>query len=69
MVLWWWRQHIKELRIQKGMSQESFAFVIGLDITYISGLEHGRRNIAITNIKKIGDALKIEVWEFFKDFK
>lgn len=58
---------IKELRNIKKLSQEKFAFEVGLDRTYISGLEHGRRNIAITNIKKICDALNISVSDFFKD--
>ena len=44
---------IKELRSKSGLSQEKFALKIGLDRTYYSSVENGKRNIAIINLKKI----------------
>jgi transcriptional regulator with XRE-family HTH domain len=48
---------IRDVRRQRGMSQESLALVCGLDRTYISGIERGVRNPSLTNILKIAAAL------------
>ncbi len=48
---------IKELRLGKGISQEELALEVGLDRTYISGVENGKRNISVINLEKI--------WLFF----
>lgn len=56
---------IRELRLAKGFSQESFADEVGLDRTYMGGIERGERNIAALNIIRIAKALKVEVGELF----
>ena len=56
---------IKELRNQKGLSQEKFALDIGMDRTYFASVEAGKRNIAIINIKKIADGLGVTLSELF----
>jgi transcriptional regulator with XRE-family HTH domain len=38
-------QRVRELRKAKDLSQETFATACGLDRTYISGIERGRRNV------------------------
>lgn len=43
---------IRKLRNQLGISQEKFALIIGMDRTYYSSVEKGKRNISIINIKK-----------------
>ena len=48
---------VRELRKQKGLSQESLALACDLDRTYIGGVERGERNISLLNIHKIGRAL------------
>ncbi|MGG1597939.1 helix-turn-helix domain-containing protein [Paenibacillus naphthalenovorans] len=45
-------QRVRELRARCGMSQEMLAHRAGLDRTYISGVERGKRNISIVNIEK-----------------
>lgn len=57
---------IKELRNQKGISQEKFALDIGMDRTYFASVEAGKRNIAIVNIKKIADGLGVTLSELFE---
>jgi transcriptional regulator with XRE-family HTH domain len=52
-------QNIRDIRREKGLSQESLAFEADLDRSYIGGVERGDRNIAIINLKKIADVLKI----------
>ena len=58
---------IKELRKAKGISQEKFALMIGMDRTYFASVEAGKRNISLINIKKIADGLNIPLSELFKD--
>lgn len=56
---------IKELRKEKGYSQEYLANLAEMDRTYLSSVEQGRRNISIINIEKICKALDISIHDFF----
>lgn len=56
---------IRELRKEKGFSQESFAYEVGLDRTYMGSVERGERNVAALNLIKIAKTLKVEVGELF----
>ena len=58
-------QKIKELRLQKKISQEKFAELCGLHRTYISDIECFRRSISLENIQKIADALGIDTYTLF----
>ena len=58
--------NIREARKEKGLSQESLALISDLDRSYVGGVERGERNIAIVNLKKISDALKIPVSQLLK---
>lgn len=40
-----------------GLSQEAFAHAVGLDRTYISGIERGLRNVSLRNIERIAHTL------------
>jgi transcriptional regulator with XRE-family HTH domain len=54
---------IRELRKEKGFSQENFAYEVGLDRTYMGSVERGERNIAALNLIRIAKMLKVEVGE------
>ncbi len=58
-------KRVKELRNKLGVSQEELADLAGLDRTYITSVESGRRNISIVNIEKLANALKVTLKEFF----
>ncbi|MEQ6341654.1 MAG: helix-turn-helix domain-containing protein [Gammaproteobacteria bacterium] len=58
-------ERVRELRKQKGLSQESLALTCGLDRTYIGGVERGERNISLLNIHKIATALGVPAKELF----
>lgn len=60
-------QRVRDLRKAQGYSQESFAAHVGLDRTYIGGIERGERNLALKNIDLIAKTLKIELSELFID--
>jgi transcriptional regulator with XRE-family HTH domain len=52
---------VRELRQTQGISQESFATVCGLDRTYISGIERGKRNVSLRNLKLIAHGLGVKL--------
>ena len=60
-------KRVKELRENKGLSQEVFAHLCKLDRTYISGIERGIRNVSLRNIERIALALGISVSTLFKN--
>lgn len=57
---------IRELRIQKKLSQEKFSLQIDMDRTYLASVENGKRNISINNLCKIATGLNITLEELFK---
>lgn len=59
-------QKVKELRLEKGLSQEAFADLADLDRTYISSIEKGERNVSIIVIEKVATALNIEITKLFE---
>ncbi|RZJ69586.1 MAG: XRE family transcriptional regulator [Flavobacterium sp.] len=58
-------QRIRELRNQKGISQEALANKAEIDRTYVTDVENGRRNISIQNLEKLIIALEISLKDFF----
>ncbi len=56
---------LKELRNEKGLSQEKFSFVCELDRTYIASIEQGKRNVSVANIEKISKAFDMSIYDFF----
>jgi len=58
-------QQIRQLRLSKGFSQEDFAHEVGIDRSYMGGIERGERNIAALNLIRIAKSLKVEVGELF----
>ncbi|WP_242057609.1 helix-turn-helix transcriptional regulator [Halobacillus yeomjeoni] len=56
---------LKKIRFQKELSQEELAFRAGLDRTYISSLERGKRNPSLVTMDKIARALDVKLSVFF----
>ena len=50
---------IRQRRLKQGMSQEGLALEVGLDRSYLGGVERGEHNVAIVNIVKIAKSLKL----------
>ena len=53
-------ERVRQIRLSRSLSQEALADLAGLDRTYISSVERGRRNISLRNIGGIADALGVE---------
>lgn len=58
-------RRVRELRKAIGISQEELADMVGLDRTYITSVECGKRNISIVNIEKLANALQVSLKDFF----
>ena len=54
---------LRELRAERGISQETVALEAGLNRGYYSGIERGVRNVALANIVKIAEALGVPASE------
>lgn len=50
---------LRELRLERGVAQEKLAELAGLDRTYVSQVERGRRNATLGTIRKLADALGV----------
>lgn len=60
-------QRVRDIRGEKGLSQEGLALACDLDRTYIGGVERGERNVSIVNIHKIAKALGVPVRDLFPE--
>lgn len=50
---------VRELRLERGWSQEGFAHTANLDRTYVSGIERGTRNPTLDIIYRLAQALDV----------
>jgi len=61
-------EKLRNTRLELGYSQEELSFKTGLHRTYISSVERGKRNISLTNIKKLADALDLKMKDLMPEF-
>jgi transcriptional regulator with XRE-family HTH domain len=53
--------NLRQIRKERGWSQEDLAFESGLDRTYVSGVERGVRNPTVLVLHELAQALKVPV--------
>lgn len=56
---------IQKLRQGLGISQEQFAFKLGISRTHAGHIEQGRRSPSLEMLDKIAKALKVKVKDLF----
>ena len=54
-------EKVRQIRKKKGLSQEAFADLAGIDRSYMGHIERGDQNITLTKIHQIADALEVPV--------
>lgn len=59
---------LRNLRNERGYSQEELAERAGLHRNYVGGVERGERNVALENIVKLAKALAVKPSELFTEF-
>ena len=52
-------RNVRRLREAKGLSQEELAHASGIHVTYLSGVENGRRNITVAVLERLANALGV----------
>jgi transcriptional regulator with XRE-family HTH domain len=52
-------KNVRRIRQQRRMTQEKLAFEADLDLTYIGGIERGRRNPSLLAMARIAEALSV----------
>lgn len=60
---------IKKYRLERSISQEELAFESGLDRTYISLLERGKRKPTINTLFAISEVLRIKPYNIIKEIE
>jgi len=66
----WKRQfgeRVRELRGERGLSQEELAHSAGVHRTYMGAVERGEQNISLTNMHELADALDVPISALFPD--
>lgn len=51
---------LRSLRQARGWSQERLAQAVGLDRSYVGGVERGERNVSLENISKFARGLGVK---------
>ena len=60
LILTKFGEAVRRERRRRGLSQEDLGFKAGLDRTYISSVERGKRNVSLLSIHRIAKALGVK---------
>lgn len=58
-------KRVRELRLDKGLTQEELAEKIGVSTNYVGMVERAERNTTLLKVFKIAKALDVKVSELF----
>jgi transcriptional regulator with XRE-family HTH domain len=59
-------KRLRQLRRERGLSQEELGVKANLHRTYIGTIERAEKNISIENVSKLAKALGVRVNDFFE---
>jgi transcriptional regulator with XRE-family HTH domain len=60
-------KNVRRLRKQRGLTQEELAFEAEIDLTYVGGIERGKRNPSLLVMARIAAALSIPLPKLLSD--
>lgn len=58
-------KNIKQIRINKSITQEVLADYLGVDTAVISNIEKGKRDLKVKELEKISNCLGVDVLDLF----
>ncbi len=58
--------NIKKIRTRKGMSQGDICRALDMDRGYMSAIENGKKNITISQLERLAQALGVSVDKLLK---
>jgi transcriptional regulator with XRE-family HTH domain len=60
-------KNVRRYRQQKKLTQEQLAFEAEIDLTYMGGIERGKRNPSLLAMARIADALGVQLVKLLGD--
>ena len=58
--------NVRRLRVERKLTQEQLAHEADIDLTYLGGIERGRRNPSVEVLGRISHALQCHPADLFK---
>lgn len=59
--------NVRRLRVERKLTQEQLAHDAGIDLTYLGGIERGRRNPSVAVVGRLADVLAVHPKVLFDD--
>ncbi len=59
-------QNIKQIRLRRKMSQGDICRMLDMDRSYMSAIENGKKNITISQLERLAQALGVSVDKLLK---
>lgn len=60
-------ENLRIIRLLRNLSQEELADLVGMDRSYVSGIERGERNISLDTLERIARALGLSIADLLNE--
>jgi transcriptional regulator with XRE-family HTH domain len=60
-------RNLRRVRLAQGLSQESFADLLGVHRTYLGGVERGERNLTLKSIERLAERAEVAAIDLLTD--
>jgi transcriptional regulator with XRE-family HTH domain len=58
---------LRRYRLERGLSQEAFADIVGVHRTYMGGVERGERNLTLISLERIAGRIGVDPIELLRE--
>jgi transcriptional regulator with XRE-family HTH domain len=58
--------NVRRERLNRGLTQEQVAFEAKIDLTYLGGIERGRRNPSVLVLARVAEAVGVQPSDLLK---
>lgn len=60
-------RNLRQYRLDRGLSQEAFADLVGVHRTYMGGVERGERNLTLRSVERIAAVIEMDPLELLTE--